>query len=117
MHGEKQNVLYHPKMKSREIEIHDSELTGIAMYDGTLTLNFSSVYIHESEGVSGLDAGTVWVQQAALIIAGTVQQGTLPEFPCKLLDGLLKLDEKNISKHDPHLDRLCGCHRVAAGKL
>jgi len=78
-------------MSNRAIEIHDSTLESISVRNGDATLHFSSVYIHQSAGKPGVDAGTGWVQKAALRIRQGIIKGLLSELPCNLLDGQLKL--------------------------
>jgi hypothetical protein len=46
-------------MPNRAIEIHDSILASVSIAQGRAELTFSSVYIHQSEGKPGIDAGTV----------------------------------------------------------
>jgi len=55
-------------MPNRVIEIHDSVLQDVSIIDGDAALHFSSVYIHESSGNAGVDAGTARTQEAWLRI-------------------------------------------------
>jgi hypothetical protein len=77
---------------NRIIEIHDSTLDSLNLRDGFVVLHFSSVYIHESEGTPGVDAGSGWVQEAYLKIGGPVVAGSFSELRLDLWDGHTKLD-------------------------
>lgn len=68
-------------MPNRAIEIHDSTLDSISILNGEAVLHFSSVYIHQSAGKPGADAGTGWVQKALLRIRQGVIKGSFSEFP------------------------------------
>jgi hypothetical protein len=77
---------------SREIEIHDSTLVSMTLQDGSVVLHFSPVYIHESEGVPGVDAGSVWVQEAYLKIGNAAVVGSFSHLPCEMWRGHIRLD-------------------------
>jgi len=55
-------------------------------------LCFSHVYIHQSEGKPGVDAGTGWSQAAIIRIDNAVIGSSFAEWPCDLSGGCLKLD-------------------------
>ena len=55
-------------------------------------LCFSHVYIHQSEGQPGVDAGTGWSQAAIIRIEDAFISGSFTEWPCDLLGGYLKSD-------------------------
>ena len=80
-------------MKNRAIEIHDSTLEVISVRDGAAVLHFPCVYIHESEGAPGVDAGTGWVQPALLRISDAIVARSFSKFPADLLDGHIKLGD------------------------
>jgi hypothetical protein len=88
-------------MPNRAIEIHDSTLDSISILNGEAVLHFSSVYIHQSAGKPGTDAGTAWVQKALLRIRQGVIKGSFSEFPRDLLDGHLKLGVLLLSNEIP----------------
>src|SRR3981081_615354 len=71
-------------MPNRAIEIHDSILEDVSFSQGEARLYLSLVYIHQSEGVPGSDAGSVWVQKAILRIRGAKVKGMFSEFPVDL---------------------------------
>jgi len=56
-------------MANQFIEQHDSVLA-VMWYEGDseAVLIFSKLYIHQSEGVAGMDAGVGWFQRAELVI-------------------------------------------------
>jgi len=78
-------------MPNRSIEIHDSVLNRISILDGDAVLDFKSVYIHQSEGKPGTDAGSGWVQKAHVRIKGAVIEGSFSSLPCDLYDGHIRL--------------------------
>jgi hypothetical protein len=78
-------------MPNRAIEIHDSELDSLVASDGQVVLDFSSAYIHESDGRPAIDAGTGWTQHAVIRIKGEIVAGLLTELPCELSSGYLTL--------------------------
>lgn len=80
-------------MLNRVIEIHDSVLERISVTDESVELHFSSVYIHQSEGRPGIDAGSGWVQRAILRIYNAEVEGAFSEFPVNLADGQICLGE------------------------
>lgn len=48
---------------NREIEFHDSTLKEIELDGGNAILCFDEAYVHHSEGIPGIDAGTGWAQK------------------------------------------------------
>jgi len=79
-------------MTNRAIEIHDSKLQSIAISAGHVVLDFSSAYIHQSDGRPSIDAGTGWTQHAVIRVRGDVVSGSLTELPCDLSSGYLTLN-------------------------
>jgi hypothetical protein len=88
-------------VQNHSIEIHDSTVETISLIDGLAIIEFSKVYIHKSTGAPGLDAGTIWVQKAALRIGQADVQHSFAEFPAVLLDGYLKLDGRILKNMIP----------------
>ena len=88
-------------MPNRAIEIHDSVLASLTIEVGHVILNFSSAYIHQSEGRPGVDAGTGWTQQAVIRIRGQVASDALTKLPCGLVDGYLELDGQEFDNEIP----------------
>src|SRR5580693_2661659 len=79
-------------MTNRAIEIHDSKLQSIAIRAGHVVLDFSSAYIHQSDGRPSIDAGTGWTQHAVIRVRGDVVSGCLTELPCDLSSGYLTMN-------------------------
>ena len=75
------------RQKNRAIEIHDSVLDALSVDNGDAVLQFSHLYIHETEGVPGIDAGTGWSQQGKLTIDDATVDGSISELPRDLWDG------------------------------
>jgi hypothetical protein len=88
-------------MLNRAIEIHDSVLAGVSFSQGEAQLHFSSVYVHQSEGVPGRDAGSGWVQKALLRIHDAMVEGAFSEFPVDLSDGQIQLGNKLLHNEIP----------------
>jgi hypothetical protein len=88
-------------MKNRAIEIHDSKLDAISIRAGEAVLHFPKVYIHESMGTPGVDAGSGWVQEALLRISDAAVKRSFSKFPADLLDGYLMLGESVLKNEIP----------------
>jgi hypothetical protein len=73
------------------IEIHDSYLTSIAKLGDLLELRFRA-YIHKSEGIPGVDAGTGWTQDVILVLGNGTIDGSITQWPADLYDGTLEID-------------------------
>ena len=88
-------------MPNRAIEIHDSVLASVSLAQGEVQLHFSSVYIHQSEGVPGRDAGSGWVQQAVLRIRDAKVEGAFLEFPVDLKGGQTQIGQSILDNEIP----------------
>jgi hypothetical protein len=89
-------------MENRLIEIHDSEVESISVEnDGYTVLLFSAVYIHQSPGRPGIDAGIGWFQPAKLLICSAKLEGHFSELPADLYDGSIKLNGKVLENQIP----------------
>jgi hypothetical protein len=80
-------------MPNRAIEMHDSVLADVSFSQGEARLHFSSVCIHQSEGVPLREAGSSWVQEAVLRIHDATMEGAFSEFPVDLADGQTRMGE------------------------
>ena len=76
---------------SSALELHDSRVSHISLSDGRATIYFSIAYIHKSKGTPGRDSGTVWSQEAELVMEKATLSGTLPPLPNTISDGLLEV--------------------------
>jgi hypothetical protein len=88
-------------MPNRAIEIHDSVLADVSFSEGEAKLHFSSVYIHQSEGVPLRDAGSGWVQEAVLRIHDARMEGAFSEFPVDLSDGQTQMGQNILDNEIP----------------
>jgi hypothetical protein len=88
-------------MPNRAIEIHDSVLADVSFSQGEARLHFSSVCIHQSEGVPGRDAGSSWVQAAVLRIHHATMEGAFSEFPVDLADGQTRMGGNILDNEIP----------------
>jgi hypothetical protein len=80
------------RQKHRAIEIHDSVIDALSLDNGDAVLHFSHLYIHETEGVPGIDAGTGWSQEGNLKINDAVVEGSFSEWPADLHEGQIAVD-------------------------
>ena len=80
-------------MPNRAIEIHDSVLSQISFFKNEVQLYFSALYIHESDGVPGVDAGRGWFQEALLRIQDAKVVGVFAEFPVDLTTGRTRIGQ------------------------
>jgi hypothetical protein len=88
-------------MPNSAVEIHDSILNDLSIGDRDAVLNFSKVFIHQSAGRPLIDAGSVWVQSARLIISDAVVLGSFSDLPRGLLDGSIKMSGETLSNEIP----------------
>jgi hypothetical protein len=88
-------------MPNRAIEIHDSILAAVSFSRREAQLHFSSVYIHQSEGVPGRDAGSGCVQRAVLRIYDARVEGAFSEFPVNLSGGRIQMGESILDNEIP----------------
>jgi len=88
-------------MKNRLIEIHDSKLDAVSIQGGEAVLHFPKVYIHESVGRPGIDAGSGWVQEALIRISDATVKRSFSKFPADLLDGYIKIGESLLQNEIP----------------
>jgi hypothetical protein len=85
----------------RCIEIHDSVLSQISFIQNEAQLHFSALYIHESDGVPGIDSGRGWFQHAILRIHDAKVDGVFAEFPVKLTDGRTQIGQEILENKIP----------------
>jgi hypothetical protein len=92
-----------PQSANRAIEFHDSELAAVSRVDASVTLSFSAVYVHESAGVPGVDAGAGWYQPATLTIAhGEIASDA--QAPASVADGFIRVAGTLHQNHIPAVD-------------
>ena len=88
-------------MPNNAIEIHDSVLASVSFSQGEAQLNFSSVYIHQSEGIPACDVGCGFVQQAILRIHNARMEGAFSEFPVDLSGGQIQMEDRVLDNVIP----------------
>src|SRR5690349_21079959 len=68
--------IYHGNIdpERASIEWHDSELVAVTGQPAALVLDLRAV-VHRSPGEPGADAGTVWVQPAAVVLSNGRRDG------------------------------------------
>src|SRR5690349_11553175 len=84
-----------PIVMNRAIELHDTTVAGIATI-GAQILLFLRAYVHQTEGIPGVDAGTGWIQ-AAIIRIGEATFGEadgMPQLPAEIWTGNLTLEDR-----------------------
>lgn len=88
-------------MPNRAIEIHDAVLSRVSFFENEAQLHFSDLYIHESDGVPGVDAGRGWFQPAILRIQDANVDGVFNEYPVDLTNGRTRLGEEILENEIP----------------
>lgn len=88
-------------MPNRAIEIHDSVLSHISFSQNEAQLHFSALYIHESDGVPGVDAGRGWYQQAILRIQNAKVEGVFRELPVDLTHASTRIGQNIFENEIP----------------
>ncbi len=85
---------------NRAIEFHDSELAAVSRVGPSVVLSFSTVYVHESAGVPGVDAGIGWYQPATLTIAHG-EMASEVQLPASVADGFIRVAGTFHQNHIP----------------
>jgi hypothetical protein len=85
---------------NRAIEFHDSELAAVSQVGASVVLSFSAVYVHESTGVPGVDAGVGWYQPVTLTIAhGEIASDA--QLPASVAEGFIRVAGTLHQNHIP----------------
>lgn len=87
----------------RAIEFHDSELAAVSRLGASVVLSFSAVYVHESTGEPGVDAGVGWYQPATLTIARGESASDI-QLPASVADGFISVAGTLHQNHIPAVD-------------
>ncbi|HEX9776927.1 MAG TPA: hypothetical protein VGA63_02180 [Geopsychrobacteraceae bacterium] len=77
-------------MKSA-LELADSHVSFIDLGDGNATLFFSHAYIHKAKRRPGREAGSVFSQEAELVLFDATLFGALPPLPNSVAEGFLEV--------------------------
>ena len=88
-------------MPNRIIEIHDSVLSHVSFDGNEARLHFSALYIHESDGEPGVDAGRGWFQQAVIRIQNAKVDGAFTNFPVALTTGRTRIGKDTLENSIP----------------
>lgn len=73
------------------LELHDSRVDHIEWAGGAALVHFSLAYIHKSKGKPGRDPGTLWSQEADLILLEASASEPWPTLPNTISDGFLEV--------------------------
>ena len=75
----------------RALELSDSHVSFINLWDGNATIFFSHAYIHKAKDQPGKYAGSGWSQEAELILFDVTVFGSLPPLPNTITEGFLEV--------------------------
>ena len=78
-------------MMNSALELTDSHVSFINLWDDNATIFFSHAYIHKSKRPPGLDAGSGWSQEAQLVLLDITVFGSLPTLPNTITEGFLEV--------------------------
>ena len=73
------------------LELSDSHVSFINLWEGNATIFFSHALIHKSKGRPGRAAGTSLSQEAELVLYEVTVFGSLPSLPNTILTGFLEV--------------------------
>ena len=73
------------------MELCNSRVSSIALIGDRATVYFSVAYVHKSKGSPGRDPGSVWAQEAELVVDNAVLSTPLPALPGEIAEGFLEV--------------------------
>jgi hypothetical protein len=73
------------------LELFGSRVGRVEWVDGGARVHFTLAILHKSKGKPGRDPGTVWGQEANLILADAGTSGPPPRLPGNISDGYLEV--------------------------
>jgi hypothetical protein len=73
---------------NRAVEFHDSILEGATVV-GTEVILLLRAYVHHSEGIPGMNSGTVWIQAVTARFLAGIWEGDMPDVPADISSGKL----------------------------
>ena len=88
-------------LENSAIELHDSVFAHIAQRGERIEISLAPAYVHKSNGVPGVDAGTGWIQNVTIVLEGGHVEGELPNLPCELSDGMLIIRDQAFENEIP----------------
>jgi hypothetical protein len=83
-----------PSAANRAIELHDSFLAVLEATGDRVRVVFEPGYVHETQGVPGLDPGTGLLQTIELFVESGSIEGALTALPFDVSDGTLTIDDQ-----------------------
>jgi hypothetical protein len=83
------------------VELHDTELASVDTIGDEVRIVLRPSYVHQSDGVPGVDRGTVWVQDIDIVVGQAVATGDLDRLPTELGGGYLLIDDKRFNNCIP----------------
>jgi hypothetical protein len=86
---------------NRAIELHDSVLAILENVPGAIRVLFEPAYVHETEGVPGVDPGIGWWQTIELFVNAGSVQGRLTALSSEVSDGSLTADGREYGNLVP----------------
>ena len=87
-------------MSNKSIELHDSSIESISKVEDQLFL-FIKAYIHQSDGIPGIDKGTGWTQAVVISFYDASFSSKNKEYPIDISDGELLVGQKRLSNLIP----------------
>lgn len=78
-------------MPDRVIELHDTTVAAIVEV-GRQVVVLLKAYIHQSEGRPGWDAGSGWLQAAALTFTEAEIESNVPDLPADICEGSMSVE-------------------------
>jgi len=82
-------------MKNSAIELHDSTIEAISNVADQLFL-FIRAYLHQSDGIPGIDKGSGWNQAVVLSFSNSTIVGNNKQYPINISAGELIVGKKTI---------------------
>lgn len=73
------------------LELYGSRVSHIEWVDGSARVHFTLATLHKSKGKPGRDPGTVWSQEADLILTDASASGPPPRLPGNISEGYLEV--------------------------
>ncbi len=74
------------------IEFHDSKLVSVSRVGSDFVAHFQPAYVHKSEGMPGVEAGSGWIQEIKILIRDVVSTSSSgPELPWDLWGGYVQV--------------------------
>jgi hypothetical protein len=82
-------------MKNSAIELHDSSIEAITNLGDQVFL-FMHAYLHQSDGMPGVDKGSGWIQAVIISFTNSTIVGNNKQYPINISDGKLIIGKRTI---------------------